>query len=94
MNVSACLTLAGFAAFAMTFIVARFSRWRFMSPWVTVCQCSVAAAMITAGAVDRHWLVAAAGAALAFAAGKIGVAAARARHQVTAHGRETGAGRG
>jgi hypothetical protein len=41
---SALLTLAGFAAFCATFIVARFSRWRWHSPWVAVCLEAVAAA--------------------------------------------------
>lgn len=95
MNAPALLTLAGFTAFAMTFIVARCSRrWGFLSPWVTACMVTVTAAMTSAGAVNRNWAVVAAGGALAFVVGRFGVASARARHQATAHGGETGAGRG
>jgi hypothetical protein len=78
----------------MMVITAGRSRWKWLSPWVTVCLAVFTAAMTAAGAVEGNWLVTAAGAVLAFAIGKAGVIAARARHHVTVHGRGTRAGRG
>jgi hypothetical protein len=85
-NVPALLTLAGFASLAVMVIVACFSRWKWHSPWVAACLAVFAAAVTAAGATEGQWLVVAAGVALAFAAGKLGVASARVR--VTVHGGE------
>jgi uncharacterized integral membrane protein len=94
MTASACLTLAGFAAFAVTFIVARFSRWRWHSPLVAICLEAVAALMTASGATSGNWPLAGVGALFAVLAGKIAVTSARARRAITAHGGKTGAGHG
>lgn len=94
MSASVMLALAAVAAEIATYPVARFSRWRFLSVRVTVCQVAAAALLVASGAEDGHWIVCAAGAGVAVAAGKFAVISARARHQVTVHGGETGAGHG
>lgn len=82
--ISVALGLAALAAFAGTALVARFSRWRRLSPWCTVCVLAGAALIAASGAADGHWLVVGVGGVTAVVQGRVAVRAARARCRIMA----------
>jgi hypothetical protein len=93
-TVPSWLALGAVAAYAAAFLVARFSRWWFLSPWVTVCW-AAGSVLVTASAADSgHWLFCLAWALPVFAQGKFAMATARVRHRITGCDGETGAEHG
>lgn len=79
MTASTWLAVAALAAMFSMWPAARLSRWRYLSPWCTVCVLAGAALLVASGAADGHWPAVAAGAVIAAAQGRIAVCAARAR---------------
>jgi len=79
------LALAGLAA--VGFPVARFSRWRWLSPWITVFGLAGGGLLVTSGVVAGNWAACAMGAVTAAVLSWAGRLTARARRRMTEAGR-------
>jgi hypothetical protein len=92
--IAVVLASAALAALCCAFPVARFSRWRWLSPWVTACVMTAAVLLVASGVADGTWYVCALGGELAVVQALAGRMTARARRRITEALTGLGDGRG